>query len=518
MSGMRRTALVVAICLGTFMASLDISIVNVALPTMLDSLQTDMSGLQWVVDAYALCLSALILSSGPLGDRFGRKRVWLCGIALFTLGSVVCALATSLNSLLIGRVIQGIAGAAVIPGALSLITHAFPEEQQRTRAIGIWSSVNALSLVIGPVLGGILVHTTGWPGIFLINIPVGIIALLLGGWGIKESAHPEHASLDPLGQVLSILCLGALTYGLIAAGEYGWHSDTSRLPLYAALVLFIIFIWVETQVKRPLLQLSLFRKADFSGYNFASFVLGFSAYSSVFFVSLFLQQAQGWNAATTGWRMAPEFLAMALAASGFGRLAARLSVNLLIIVGYGLMGIALLLLTLLQADSGYLIVSLYLALLGVGMGLSMPATSSLVMRTVEPQRSGMASATMNALRQTGMTLGIALLGTLMSIQAVDSLTVKLQTQGVAQAAPIARIAIIEQQQTAISPLGAEKLLNLTHTAFASGFSLAMLWAGLLSILMTIWLVIMLHPRFRLYSHAQPAMPSSPATESSKEQQ
>ncbi|MFI8417089.1 MFS transporter [Serratia sp. NPDC078593] len=502
MSGMRRISLVTAICLGTFMASLDISIVNVALPTMLESLQTDMSGLQWVVDAYALCLSALILSSGPLGDRFGRKRIWLYGVALFTLGSIVCAFATSLSMLLIGRMIQGIAGAAVIPGALSLLTHAFPEEQQRTRAIGIWSSVNALSLVVGPVLGGMLVHTTGWPGIFWINIPVGIIALVLGGWGIKESAHPEQAALDPIGQGLSILWLGALTYGLIAAGEFGWHSALSRFPLYAALALFALFIWVEMRVKRPLLQLNLFRKADFTGYNCASFVLGFSSYSSVFFVSLFLQQAQGWSPAATGWRMAPEFLAMALAASGFGRLSARLSVNSLMIAGYGFIGIALLLLTQLQADSTYPIVAAYLALLGLGMGLAMPATSALVMRTVEPQRSGMASATMNALRQTGMTLGIALLGTLMSMKAVNVLTVSLQAQGVETPLNIARAAIIEQQQIVSAPLDAERLQTLTHNAFAGGFGVAMLWAGLLSIAMTVWLLIMLHPRFRLHTHSQ----------------
>lgn len=509
MSGMRRISLVAAICLGTFMASLDISIVNVALPTMQASLQTDMSGLQWVVDAYALCLSALILSSGPLGDRFGRKRIWLYGVALFILGSILCAFATSIGLLLTGRVIQGIAGAAVIPGALSLLTHAFPEEKQRTRAIGIWSSVNALSLVIGPVLGGVLVHTTGWPGIFWINIPVGIIALALGSWGIRESAHPEHAALDPLGQGLSILWLGALTYGLIAAGEHGWQSAQSRFPLYTALALFALFIWVETQVKRPLLQLSLFRKADFTSYNFASFVLGFSSYSSVFFVSLFLQQAQGWSPAATGWRMAPEFLAMALAASGFGRLSARLSVNSLLIAGYGFIGVALLLLTQLQAESHYAIVALYLALLGLGMGLAMPATSALVMRTVEPQRSGMASATMNALRQTGMTLGIALLGTLMSMKAVNSLTQALQTQGVEHPAAIARAAVIEQQHTASSLLSAERLSDLTHNAFAGGFSVAMLWAGLLSIAMTVWLLIMLHPRFRPHAESQAAVLSKP---------
>ncbi len=505
MSGMRRISLVAAVCLGTFMASLDISIVNVALPTMLASLRTNMSGLQWVVDAYALCLSALILSSGALGDRFGRKRIWLYGIALFTFGSLVCAFATSLSILLTGRVIQGIAGAAVIPGALSLLTHAFPDEQSRTRAIGIWSSVNALSLVLGPVLGGVLVHITGWPGIFWINIPVGIIALLLGSWGIKESAHPTHAALDPLGQMLSILWLGVLTWGLISAGEYGWHSPRSHLPLYAALVLFVLFIWIETQVKRPLLQLSLFRNIDFTGYNSASFVLGFSSYSSVFFVSLFLQQAQGWSAAATGWRMAPEFIAMAVAASGFGRLSTRLSVNSLMIAGYGLMGIALLLLTQLQADSAYGIVALYLILLGLGMGLAMPATSALVMRTVEPQRSGMASATMNALRQTGMTLGIALLGTLMSMKAVHSLTMALQAHGVDQPAQIARAAVIAQQQTAGNRLNADTLLSLTHNAFASGFSVAMLWAGLLSLGMTVWLLIMLHPRFHLHAKHTPAV-------------
>lgn len=501
MPNMRRISLVAAICLGSFMASLDISIVNVALPTMQESLQTDMQGLQWVVDTYALCLSALILSSGPLGDRFGHKRIWLYGVALFTVGSIVCASASSLDVLLTGRIIQGIAGAAVIPGALSLLTHAFPEEKLRVRAIGIWSSVNALSLVIGPVLGGVLVHITGWQSIFWINIPVGLIALVSGVWGGKENVHPEHAALDPLGQGLSILWLGALTYGLIATGKFGWYSTQSLFPLYAALAIFILFIWVETRVSRPLLKLNLFRKTDFTGYNLASFTLGFSSYSSVFFVSLFLQQAQGWNPASTGWRMAPEFFSMAIASSFFGLLSVRLSIHSLMIVGYGLMGIALLLLTQLQSDSAYALVALYLVLLGAGMGVAMPATSTLVIRTVEPHSSGMASATMNALRQTGMTLGIALLGSLMSTTAVNNLTTSLQKQGVENAAGLARTVITEHYQIVDDSLNSIHLQTLTQNAFADGFGHAMFWAGLVCIAMTVWLLSMLCPCFRLHMKA-----------------
>lgn len=493
MQKLHRVALVTAICLGTFMASLDISIVNVALPTLLSSLNTTMSGLQWVVDAYALCLSALILSSGPLGDRFGRKRIWLGGVALFTAGSLLCALSTSLEGLLTGRIIQGIAGAAVIPGALSLLAHAFPDEQQRVRVIGIWSSVNALSLVVGPILGGILVHTAGWPSIFMINIPIGIVALVLGAIGLKESAHPDHAALDPIGQILSILWLGALTFGLISAGDQGWHSPEARWSLLAALIMFLLFIAVERKVSRPLLPLHLFRQANFSGYNLASAVLGFSSYSSVFFVSLFLQQAQGWSPLETGWRMAPEFIAMALAATSFGRLAARFSVNALAIAGYGLIGVGLLLLAQLQAESAYLHTALFLALLGIGMGLGMPATSALVMRSVPAQRSGMASATMNAVRQTGMTVGIALLGTLMSLHAEQSLNAQLSSQNILHASSIARSAIAEHAFTA----GVPQLVELTHAAVASGFSLAMLWAGVVSLAMTLWLGVMLHPRFQL---------------------
>lgn len=499
MHSLRRVSLVAAICLGTFMTSLDISIVNVALPAMQTALNTTLSGLQWVVDAYALCLSACILSSGPLSERFGHKRVWLCGIALFTVGSALCALAGSLPALLAGRVVQGIAGAAIIPGALSLLTRAFPEELQRIRVIGIWSAVSALSLVAGPLLGGILVHITGWQVIFLINLPIGIITLLLGHYGLRESATAERLSLDPVGQLLSVLWLGALTYGLIASGEHGWRSPLSAGSLVAALLLFAAFLRVEKSAIRPLLPLALFRQVDFTVCNLASAVLGFSAYSSVFFVSLFLQQAQGWNALETGWRMAPEFAAMGLVAMTFGRLSARFSVLMMAVTGYVLMAVGLLLMSQLEANSTVLLVSLLLALLGAGMGLAMPATSALVMRSAPAARSGITSAIMNALRQAGMTLGIALLGTLMNLHAQTVLTTSLRAAHFSQPAALAREAIVEHRW----PGGAEgeKVLGEMARAVASGFGSAMLWAGLISLAMAMLLMV-LHPRLRRSASGQ----------------
>ncbi len=493
MHSLRRVSLVAAICLGTFMTSLDISIVNVALPAMQTALNTTLSGLQWVVDAYALCLSACIISSGPLSERFGHKRVWLCGIALFTVGSALCALAGSLPALLAGRVVQGIAGAAIIPGALSLLTRAFPDELQRIRVIGIWSAVSALSLVAGPLLGGILVHITRWPAIFLINLPIGIVTLLLGHYGLRESASRARLSLDPAGQLLSVLWLGALTYGLIASGEHGWRSPLSAGSLLAALLLFAAFLRVEKFALRPLLPLDMFRNADFTVCNLASAVLGFSAYSSVFFVSLFLQQAQGWNALETGWRMAPEFVAMAMVAMIFGRLSARFSVLMMAVAGYALMALGLLLMSELEASSPALFVALLLAILGAGMGLAMPATSALVMRTAPAERTGIASAIMNALRQAGMTLGIALLGTLMNLHAQSVLAASLRTARFSQPEALAHAAIVEHRWPA--GVEGEKLMSEITRAVASGFGSAMLWAGLVSLAMAMLLMVR-HPRFR----------------------
>ncbi|WPA91593.1 MFS transporter [Providencia zhijiangensis] len=488
---MKRIFLIIAVCLGTFMATLDISIVNVALPAIGQELSTNLSMLQWVIDAYALCLSALILSVGPLSDRYGRKKVWLVGITIFTLGSLICALASNIQWLLFGRAVQGIAAAALIPGALSIITQAFSNDIERIKVIGIWSAVSALSLIIGPILGGFLVDTFDWTTIFIINIPIGLLTLVLGGLGIMESADPDKAALDPVGQLLSIVALGGITYGLIEAGDLGWDSPWTLGSLALGAVALLGFVAVELKVARPLLPLYLFKKnPDFFQYNMASFALGFATYSNVFFIALFLQKGQGWGAFEAGLRMAPEFIAMALFSFSFGRFSGRYSVRNIMIIGFLLIALSSMLLTRVNADTDYFTIAATLFILGAGMGMATPAIGALVMSSVEKAYSGMASAVMNALRQTGMALGIALLGTLMTHRAVDLL---LSNQQINTQFSTEQIVELVNHHGVFSSTIIEQA---TRSAFVSGFNLAM-FGGALAILLSLALMFKRQQKLRV---------------------
>lgn len=484
MTPSRRRALVLAVNLGSFITILDISIVNVALPTMQAALRIDMAGLQWVVDAYALFLSAFMLSAGPLGDRYGRKRSWLAGVLLFTVGSALCGLADNLPMLLIGRAVQGVAGALLIPGALSLLTQAFPDPRERAQAIGLWASCNAISLIVGPMLGGVLVAHFSWQSIFLINLPVGALAIGLGRWSIQESSHPEHAAFDPAGQALSVIWLGALTYGLISAGEHGWQAPQAIAALTAAGLGLAAFLWVEHAAARPILPLGLFRDARFAVTNFASFALGFGGYSSLFFFSLYLQHVRGLSALDAGWQLAPQFVAAGLMSIVFGRLNIRFGLPRLMITGYSLIGVAMLGMMRFDAHTPFGISGSLMVLLGLGMGLAVPSTSMAVMATVPRERSGMASATMNALRQTGMTIGIALLGALMSARAVDSLAAALTRLGQADAHAVARAAVTQHVLPA-----QPQAVALFADALAGGFHAAMAVAGAMSLLAALLLLM-----------------------------
>ena len=469
-----RLAALGAAYLGTFLATLDISIVNVALPTLQAALHTDIAGLQWVVNAYTLCLSAFMLSSGPLADRYGHKRAWLAGVVLFTVGSALCALASSLDLLLAGRAVQGLAGALLIPGAMPILCNAFPDPKERAHVIGGWSAFSALALILGPLLGGLMLHTLGWQSIFLINLPLGIIAIGLGAWGISERKYPQHAALDPAGQALSVLCLAALTYGLIEAGELGFGSRASLIALPLSVLGFVVFMRVELRVKRPLLPLPLFRQRAFAVVNFASFALGFSYYSCLFFFSIYLQNIQGWSAIETGWRMMPLFAVTGCVSILYGRLSAALSVRWLMVAGYGLSAVAMGAMTGFTAHTPYWVVGTLFGLLGLGAGLALPATSMAVMAAAPPGLAGTASATMNALRQMGMTLGVAFLGALMSREAVRELISMASDQGISDAAHTAGHVITH----GVASSGSPAIAALYLPAMEHGFHVAMACAGL----------------------------------------
>ncbi len=406
--------LVLSVFLGTFMSLLDVSVVNVALPAMQDSLGAGFSTVQWVVDSYTLCLSALILSGGSLGDRFGRKRLFLTGLTIFTVGSLLCAVAPTTTLLILGRLVQGVGAAAVAPGALSLLVQGFPERGQQAKMIGLWGACVALAVVVGPLVGGVLTDLFGWPAIFLINLPLGVIAIVAGRRGIVESADPEHAGADPAGQVLGIVWLAALTYAVLEAGHRGWDSPLILALLGVAAVGLVLFVAVERRQPKPMLPAGLFAQPRFAVVTFASFVLGFGAYGTFYLLSLFLQQVQGSSAASTGVQFLPYSLGIAAGSVVGGRLGARLDGDRIMLTGYTMIGLGLLSLLTVGPTTGYGLIAVLFALLGIGMGLAITSTNSAGVTAVGRERSGTAAATVNAARQTGTALGIAALGAIVN--------------------------------------------------------------------------------------------------------
>lgn len=392
------------------MSLLDVSVVNVALPDMRLDLGAGFSTVQWVVDSYTLCLSALILSGGSLADRFGRKRLYLGGLAVFTVGSLVCALAPDTTALILGRIVQGVGAAAVAPGALSLLVQGFPARRQQARMIGLWGACVALAVVIGPLVGGVLTDAFGWPSIFLINLPLGAIALVAGWRGIRESADPAHAGADPVGQVLAVGWLAALTYAVLEAGHLGWGSPLILSLLGVAAVLLAAFVVVERKVAKPMLPGALFTRPRFTVVTFSSFVLGFGAYGSFYLLSLFLQQVQGASPALTG----VQFLPYSLGIAAGSVLGGRIGGDRLMIVGYTMIGVGLLSLLVVTPGTAYSLTGVLFAVLGVGMGFAITTTNSAGVGAVGRERSGTAAAILNAARQTGTALGIAALGAIVN--------------------------------------------------------------------------------------------------------
>jgi MFS transporter, DHA2 family, methylenomycin A resistance protein len=409
-----RVAVLAPIFAGTFVALLDLSIVIVALPTIEDELNTDVTGVQWVVDAFVLPLGALVLSGGALGDRYGRKRLFLGALALFLAGSVVCAVASALGVLLAGRVVQGIAAAAILPGALSLVTQLEPDPQRRARLIGIWAMVSGLSFVLGPLLGGALVDTLGWPAIFSINVPIVLAAIAVGMRTITESADPDHASLDPVGQLMAVCALGTLTYAVIEGRSHGWGSGLTIGLFAAAAVAAVALVLVERSKPRPMFPVRLFADSRFAIVITAALALGFGGNGAFLLLNLYLQQARGHSAFTTGLLTLPMTLAAIPGAKLAGSLTAEHGPRRAMVAGFALTGAALLAMIAIGADTAYVPIALLFALAGCGQGLAIPASMAAALEIVPRQRSGVGSATVNAARQTGTLLGIAVLGTILA--------------------------------------------------------------------------------------------------------
>lgn len=413
---MKKLWVLVALCAANFMALLNISVVNVALPAMRDDLHTDLAGLQWVLNAFTICISALTLAGGSLGDRFGRKRVFTAGVAAFIAGSVVCGLSETLAMLITGRVVQGVAAALLITGSLSIMAQTFTEPGERARRIGVWAAVSAVALAIGPVVGGLAIQVFGWQSLFWLSVPIGVVALALTVVFVPESADPEHAAVDPWGQALAIGSLGALSFGLIRLGDAGWGDAVGLAATGAGLALVAVFIAVELRSAAPMFPVRLFADRNFAAMNFASASLGFGPYAMYAFLALYLQQVMNYSAPATGLAFLPMSVATAIAAPLAGRWAAVSGAVPPMLAGYGASAVGLAGVALFTAHTPLWLMGTVFVLIGVGMGMSMTPTTNGAVDAVPRQRSGIASATINTTRQTGLAVGVALLGAMLAAQ------------------------------------------------------------------------------------------------------
>ncbi|MEV6107006.1 MFS transporter [Streptomyces sp. NPDC051940] len=405
-----RAVLLTATCLGQFMVLLDNTIVGAALPDMQHRLHTQLTGLQWIVDAYVLLVAMLLLSGGIFADRFGRKRVYLSGVAVFTAASVLCSVAPSVGWLIAGRVLQGIGAAALSPASLALLAAAYPVLQERMKAIGLWAGLSGMGLAAGPVAGGVLTEAFGWPAIFLVNLPIGVVLLLIGLRHLGESRNPGAPAIDIPGTALSVVGVGVLTYGLIEGGARGWTSPAIPGCFTAAVILLAAFVAVEARRGAPMLPLRLFRQRLFTVSNTAMTVVGFALMGSSFFFSQFFVYVQGSSILRAGLQTLPVSLAMVIVSPYAGRLAARYGLRLVVTAGLALAGLGLLALGMVHADTGYGNVWWRLGLAGIGFALTLSPLTGAAIQAVSPQEGGLASGISSTARQIGAVLGVAVLG------------------------------------------------------------------------------------------------------------
>ncbi|MDX6547955.1 MAG: hypothetical protein QOG33_1505 [Gaiellales bacterium] len=399
-----------AMCFALFMIMLDNTVVNVALPSIQRSLNiTSPENLEWTVNAYVLTFAALILLGGKLGDRFGRKRIFLVGLGIFTFASAACALATTDSQLIAARSLQGVGGALLNPLSLSILVSAFPRKQLPT-AIGIWAGISGLGLAIGPLLGGFLVEHVSWSAVFWINVPIGFIAAGVAIWAVSESSDTSTRALDVIGVGLITAALFSLTWGLIKTGSHSWTSLYTIGFLAGAAVLAAAFIWREARTAEPMLPLRFFRNRVFSASSVVVALVGFAMFGIFYFVTLYFQNVLGYSALEAGVRSLPMTMMVIFVAPVAGRLSGKIGPRVQMTVGMLMMTAGLLVLSRLQVDSSYnLIWPAYIAA-GAGIAMTMPAVSAAGMAAVDQTKAGVASGVINSSRQVGGALGVAVLG------------------------------------------------------------------------------------------------------------
>jgi EmrB/QacA subfamily drug resistance transporter len=461
-----------AVSFGLFMIMLDNTIVNVALPSIQRDLNIGISELEWVVNGYALTFAVLMLTGGKLADLFGRRLLFIVGLAIFTGASLACGLAPDANVLIGARVVQGVGSAMMNPATLSIITATFPP-RQRGMAIGIWAGVSALALAIGPLVGGLITQHISWNWIFFINVPVGLLAIVVARLVIKESRDTSaEQRLDLPGLLTSAIGLFALTYALIEANKYGWTSARILALFAVAAIGLTAFVLLELHQRVPMLDLSLFRNATFAGANTIMLLIALAMFGVFFYVSLYVQNVLHYSPTQAGATFLPMTLCIVFLAPIAGKLSDRFGPRWLIASGMTLVAGSLVIFAQLDQASTFWDIFSGLLVGGAGMAMSMAPTTATAMHAVPVDKAGVGSAVLNSARQVGGSLGIAIMGAIVASyvhvrppapQAVDQFVQGFQ-RSLLVAAGIAFVAALIAVVTLRKPEEAEEPAQLSELA------------------------------------------------------
>jgi EmrB/QacA subfamily drug resistance transporter len=413
MNDRRNIWALVAVALATFMTYLDNNIINVAIPVIERDLHLTTSGMEWIVSSYILTFAGLMLVGGRLADLFGRRRLFLIGLGVFTLASFAAGLSGDVGTLIASRAVQGVGAALLTPTTLAIISATFTDKRERNVAVGIWGAVGALALAAGPLLGGLLSEHVAWEWIFFINLPLGLITAGIAVWAIDESRDPVTRQLDLSGLIASTIGLTALTYALIEGISRGWTS----MPILAAFVVAaaaaITFVSIERSVTDPMVDLALFRDRVFSGAIISLMLWAFGLFGIYFFTSLYLQGVLGFSPTRAGLTFVPMALFMATSAASSEAVARRFGAHRSVTFGMGLMGTAIASLAILGADAGALDLMPSFIAIGIGGGLTIPLTAT-VLGVMPQDQAGVASGVFNTSRELAGLLGITVIGVILS--------------------------------------------------------------------------------------------------------
>jgi EmrB/QacA subfamily drug resistance transporter len=397
-------------CMSLFIVGLDVTVVNVALPSIEHELHASVSGLQWVIASYSLVIASLLMLAGSTADRVGRRRTFQAGLGLFTIGSLLCSLAPSLGALVAFRMVQAVGGSMLNPVAMSIITNTFTERTERARAIGIWGGVVGLSMALGPVVGGVLVSTVGWRSIFWVNIPVGIAAIILTAVFVPESRAPRARRFDPVGQVLVMVALATLVYGIIEGPGHGWGSPVIIACFAVAAVAGMAFAWYEMRRRDALLDVRFFRSAPFAGAT----VIAVSAFAGLggflLLNTIYLQDVRGYSALHAGLYMLPMAAMTAVCSPLSGRIVGSRGPRLPLIGAGIAITVSAITLTRLTAGTSTLSLVISYLLFGLGFGLVNAPITNTAMSGMPRAQAGVAAAVASTSRQVGSALGVAVIG------------------------------------------------------------------------------------------------------------